>query len=99
MVGPRHRPHDALPARPVLARDTLGQRPGRARPVAPCAPRLPRRAAWYAKPEVTFSDALAAVRRQLWIAQAFSTSRQAQDVATIPRALLNSLTEAACYPA
>jgi len=60
---------------------------------------LPRRAAWYAKPAVTFSDALAAVRRQLWIAQAFSTSRQAQDVATIPRALLNSLMEAACYPA
>ena len=60
---------------------------------------LPRRAAWYAKPEVTFSDALAAVRRQLWIEQAFSTSRQAQDMATIPRALLNSLMEAACYPA
>ncbi len=60
---------------------------------------LPRRAAWYAKPDVTFSDALAAVRRQLWIAQAFSTSRQAQNMATIPRALLDNLTEAACYPA
>jgi len=60
---------------------------------------LPRRAAWYAKPEVTFSDALAAIRRQLWIAQAFSTSPQAQNTATIPRALLDSLTEAACYPA
>ena len=60
---------------------------------------LPRRAAWYAKPAVTFSDALAAVRRQLWIAQAFSTSRQAQNMATIPRSLLDSLTEAACYPA
>jgi len=60
---------------------------------------LPRRAAWYAKPAVTFSDALAAVRRQLWIAQAFSTSPNAQNMATIPRALLNSLTEAACYPA
>lgn len=60
---------------------------------------LPRRAAWYAKPEVTFSDALAAVRRQIWIAQAFSTSRQAQDTATIPSALLNSLMEAACHSA
>lgn len=59
----------------------------------------PRRAAWYAKPEVTFSDALAAVRRQLWIAQAFSTSPHAQNMATIPRTLLDSLTEAACYPA
>jgi len=60
---------------------------------------LPRRAAWYAKPAVTFSDALAAIRRQLWIAQAFSTSPNARDVATIPRALLDNLTEAACYPA
>ena len=60
---------------------------------------LPRRAAWYAKPDITFSDALAAIRRQLWIAQAFSTSPQAQNMATIPRALLDSLTEAACYPA
>ncbi len=59
---------------------------------------LPRRAAWYAKPAITFSDALAAIRRQLWIAQAFSTSPQAQNMATIPRALLNSHTEAACYP-
>jgi len=40
-----------------------------------------------------------AVRRQLWIAQAFSTSPQAQNMATIPRALLDSLTEAACYQA
>ena len=60
---------------------------------------LPRRAAWYAKPEVTFSDALAAVRRQPWIAQAFSTSPHAQNMATIPRALLNSLMEAACHSA
>jgi len=58
-----------------------------------------RRAAWYAKPAITFSDALAAVRRQLWIAHAFSTSPHAQNMATIPRALLNSLTEAACFPA
>ena len=59
----------------------------------------PRRATWYAKPAVTFSDALAAVRRQLWIAQAFSTSAPDRDMATIPRVLLDSLTEAACYPA
>ncbi len=60
---------------------------------------LPRRAAWYAKTAITFSDALAAVRRELWTAQAFSTSPHARDMATIPRALLDSLTEAACYPA
>ena len=60
---------------------------------------LPRRAAWYAKLAVTFSVPLAAFHRQIWIAQASSTSQQAQDVATIPRALLNSLMETACYPA
>ena len=60
---------------------------------------LPRRAAWYAKTAVTFSDALAAVRRQIWTAQDFSTSPNVRDMATIPRALLDSLTEAACYPA
>jgi hypothetical protein len=59
----------------------------------------PRRAAWYAKPAVTFSDALAAVRKELWTAQPFSTFPNARDMATIPRALLDSLTEAACYPA
>ncbi len=58
----------------------------------------PRPAAWHAKHAITFSDALAAVRRQLWIAQAFSTSPHAQNMTTIPRALLDSLTETACYP-
>lgn len=48
---------------------------------------------------VTLSDALAAVRRHLWIAQAFSTSPHTQNMATIPRMLLGNLTEAACYPA
>ena len=60
---------------------------------------LPRRAAWYAKPAVTFSDALAAVRRQLWTAQAFSTSAPDRDMVEIPAALLDRLTQAACYPA
>jgi hypothetical protein len=60
---------------------------------------LPRQAAWYAKPAVTFSDALAAVRRQVLLAQAFSTSTRSRDMTTIPRALLDKLTEAACYPA
>jgi len=59
----------------------------------------PRRAAWYAKPEITFSDAIAAVRRQLWAAQDFHTSPRSRDMTTIPRALLSALTDAACYPA
>ncbi|WP_375489109.1 hypothetical protein [uncultured Mycobacterium sp.] len=60
---------------------------------------LPRRAAWYAKRAVSFSDALAAVRRQLWIAQAFSTSLHVQNTATIPCVFLDRLTVVACYPA
>ena len=59
---------------------------------------LPRRAAWYAKPKITFSDALAAVRRELWATQAFSTSAPDRDVIKIPAAFLDRLTQAACYP-
>ena len=60
---------------------------------------LPRRAAWYAKPAITFSNALAAVRKELWTAQAFSTSAPDRDMVEIPAALLDRLTQAACYPA
>ncbi|MBY0295441.1 MAG: transposase [Methylobacterium sp.] len=59
----------------------------------------PRRADWYRKSKATFSDALAAVRKELWTAQIFSTSREDRDRAGIPRALLDRLTDAACYPA
>jgi hypothetical protein len=59
----------------------------------------PRRAAWYPKPALTFSDALAAVRHALWTAEAFPTSADHADVAKIPRAVLDRLTQAACFPA
>jgi DDE superfamily endonuclease len=58
----------------------------------------PRRAAWYAKSRLTFSDALAVVRAKVWSAS-FETSRHDWDQVKIPRALLNRLTEAACFPA
>jgi DDE superfamily endonuclease len=57
----------------------------------------PRRAAWYAKSHPTFSDALAIVRAKLWSAS-FETSWHDRDQVTIPRALLNRLTDAACFP-
>ena len=60
---------------------------------------LPGRAAWHAKPAVTFSDALAAVRRELWIAQACSTSAPDRDMVEIPAAFPDRLTQAACHPA
>ena len=58
----------------------------------------PRRAAWYAKSHLTFSDALAIIRAKLWSAS-FETSRPGRDEVKIPRALLNRLTDAACFPA
>ncbi len=60
---------------------------------------IPRPAAWYAKPEVTFSDAIAAVRRQLWIEATFPTSRPDRDTVKIPKTFRDRLIEAACYPA
>ena len=59
----------------------------------------PRRAAWYPKPQPTFSDALAAVRHRLWTSAAFSTSPDHGEIAKTPRGLLERLTQAACYPA
>jgi hypothetical protein len=62
-------------------------------------PALPRRAAWYAKPQLTFSDALATVRQQIWHSAPFSISPDHRDMAEIPRPLLDALVQAACSPA
>ena len=59
----------------------------------------PRGASWYPKPLPTFADALASVRRALWDATISSTSVHAPDTVEMPRAVLNRLTELACYPA
>lgn len=53
---------------------------------------VPRRAAWHLKPQLTFSDALAAVRHRLWASATFSTSAHSVDTTKIPRALLDRLT-------
>ena len=60
---------------------------------------LPRASAWYAKRAATFSDALAAVRRALWADAALRTSATDRDPAKVPRAVLDRLTELACYAA
>ena len=49
--------------------------------------------------EVTFADALAAVRRTLWQSMISNTSPSASDTVKMSRAVLNRLTELACYPA
>ena len=59
----------------------------------------PRRASWYPKPLPTFSDALAAVRRELWTRRDLPTSSQMLDIVKIPAITLNSLINAACYAA
>jgi hypothetical protein len=58
-----------------------------------------RIASWYPKPEPTFSDALAAVRRTLWRDSLFQTSPPLRDMHQSHAALLNRLIELACYPA
>ena len=59
-----------------------------------------RTAAWYAKRAPTFSDALAAVRRQWWrTATASCTSTGEADMIKLPRRVVRRLSEAACYAA
>jgi hypothetical protein len=59
----------------------------------------PRRAAWYPKQHLTFSDALGAVRRQLWADGLFQASDRSRDMVKIPTPLADRLLDAACFPA
>jgi hypothetical protein len=56
-----------------------------------------RQTAWYAKPEATFVDALAAVRRHLWHRRDWAGSADDAHLTLIPRPLWECLHEAACY--
>jgi hypothetical protein len=58
-----------------------------------------RTAAWYAKEQPTFSDALAMVRRCLWSSSHFQTSLSETEIVKIPRSLFERLTDAVCYAA
>ncbi len=59
----------------------------------------PRTASWYPKPLLTFSDALATVRRELWAHHHFRMSTTTTEIAQIPRATINALIAVACYAA
>jgi hypothetical protein len=61
--------------------------------------RVVRTAAWYAKQQPTFSDAIAWVRRHFWQHSHFSMSGQRPEVVKIPRSLLERLSDAVCYAA
>ncbi len=56
-----------------------------------------RQASWYPKEEATFSDALAAVRQDLWTNFDYSTSAKEADLHLIPEPILRSLLNLACY--
>ena len=58
-----------------------------------------RSARWYAKEAVTFSDALAAVRGQLWADQTFATSQQDRHSRKSTADILGHLIDLACYAA
>jgi DDE superfamily endonuclease len=58
-----------------------------------------RLSAWYRKPQLTFSDTIAAVRQQLWTDSLFAWSPKSQDPMETAHLLLHHLTEALCYAA
>ena len=58
---------------------------------------LTRRSAWYDKPLPTFSDALAAVRLDLWRHPTFHISKRNRDIANLPKAVFKRFAEALCY--
>jgi hypothetical protein len=60
---------------------------------------FPRQASWYHKRHPTFADALALVRKELWASATFCGSSAETDTIKVPRAYVESLTEAVCYAA
>jgi hypothetical protein len=64
-----------------------------------CTGHQPRRASWYAKPNLTFSDALAVVRSRLWTAEGFAMSDPDEELVKVPRALIERLTDTLCNAA
>ncbi|WP_428485858.1 IS701 family transposase [Rhodopila sp.] len=59
----------------------------------------PHTAVWYDKSQPTFSDAIAAVRRVLWMPEGFSMSRQHTEHVQIPAPLLQRFVETLCLTA
>jgi hypothetical protein len=58
-----------------------------------------RQVAWYDKNHPTFSDALALVRKELWVQETFCGSSRETDTVKVPRAFLERLTDTVCYAA
>ncbi len=63
-------------------------------------PMTQRKAAWYDKPSPTFVDAIALVRRHLWLeSEGFSTSATDPDIQELPVALYHRLVDSLAYAA
>ena len=56
-----------------------------------------RHAAWYHKPQPSFSDALALVRRQIWQHTCFSMADSRLDGTKLSAQIQNRLLSALCY--
>ena len=67
--------------------------------LTPHARRATAASAWYRKQHPTFSDTLAAVRRELWREQGFVTSRRAANMRKLRPALRDGITYALCHAA
>ena len=69
-------------------------------PSAAATTTLGSHAAWYAKPSPTFVDAIALVRRHLWLAsEGFSLSAADPDIRKVPAALYHRLVDSLAYAA
>jgi hypothetical protein len=58
---------------------------------------IARQTAWYDKPLPTFSDAIAAVRYELWRHPDFHMSRLNRHIAKLPTAVFNRFADVLCY--
>ncbi len=67
--------------------------------LTPQARRATATSAWYHKQRPTFSDTLAAVRREIWREQGFVTSARTTDMQKLRPALRNAITYALCQAA
>jgi hypothetical protein len=57
----------------------------------------PKTAAWYPKTTLTFSDAIATVRNEIWNHQIFFMSRSPADTINIPRQAWDRIANAVAY--
>ena len=67
--------------------------------LTPQAHRAVATSAWYRKQRPTFSDTLAAVRREIWREQGFVTSRTPSDMGKLRPAFRDGIAYALCHAA